>query len=428
MKNDNYYSHLTLNDRVVIQSGCENGSSKKSIAENIGKDPTTVAKEIKNHRVLKFKTSLSLECSNYARCKHSRKCADKCPDFKLFTCKRRDRSPGACNGCDNHNRCRFNKYHYDAQIAHNEYRNSLVGNRQGFDTSLSEIKAIGSIIEPLLKNGQSLEQIMMSHKNEIGVSLRTLYTYVESNIFKDVGFDISVMSLRRQVSRKMPKKKINTYKKRNDYSYLSGRKYIDYQNYIKDNSDANIVQMDTIYNDITNGPFIQTFKFLKYGFLFCVYHDEKTIDTMNSGVLLLEELLGKELFSHEVEVLLTDRGSEFYGLYALEKRIDSTIRTRVFYCDPMASGQKGSLENKHEELRYILPKKYNLKSLGLISQDKMNIVISHINSSPRRKMLNGKSPIELMEFLNPPLFKKFLDFGIESIPRDEVILKPSLLK
>lgn len=425
--NDNYYTHLSLNDRVVIQTGCENGSSKKSIADTIGKDPTTVAKEIRNHRILKHKTSLSLECSNYAKCKYGRQCSDKCPDYKPFICKRRDRSPGVCNGCSNNNKCRFNKYYYSADLADKEYKASLVETRQGFDTSLAEIKKIGSIIEPLLKQGQSLEQIMLTHKDEIGVSLRTLYTYVESHLFKDVGFDIGPMSLRRQVSRKLPKKRANEYKKRNDFKYLSGRLYSDYQNYINENPNANVVEMDTVYNDIEKGPFVQTFKFLKYGFLFCIYHDTKTSDDMNQGVLLLENILGKELFSQEVEILLTDRGNEFYGLHTIEQRDDSTIRTRVFYCDPMASGQKGSLENKHIELRYVLPKRCNLSALGLTCQDKMNIVISHVDSSPRKK-LNGKSPIELMEFLNPLLLKKFLDFGIQNIPRDKVILKPNLIK
>ncbi len=30
-----------------------------------------------------------------------------------------------------------------------------------------------------------------------------------------------------------------------------------------------------VYNDVTNGPFIQTFKFLKYDLLICVYQEEK---------------------------------------------------------------------------------------------------------------------------------------------------------
>jgi len=54
-------------------------------------------------------------------------------------------------------------------------------------------------------------------------------------------------------------------------------------------------------------------------------------------------------------------------------------------------------------------------------------VISHVNSSPKEK-LNGKSPIEYLEFLNPLLFKKFYDFGVTKIDKDKVILKPYLIK
>ena len=185
--------------------------------------------------------------------------------------------------------------------------------------------------------------------------------------------------------------------------------------------------MDTVYNDIANGPIIQTFKFLKYGFIFCIFHKEKLAINMNEGILLLEAILGEELFNKEVEVILTDRGSEFYNLKDIEYRDDRTRRTRVFYCDPMASSQKASLENKHIELRYILPKETDLYNLGLNNQDDMNIVVSHVNSAPKEK-LNGKSPLELMEFLNPNLYKKFLGFGITKIEADNVILKPYLLK
>ena len=185
--------------------------------------------------------------------------------------------------------------------------------------------------------------------------------------------------------------------------------------------------MDTVYNDISDGPFIQTFKFLRYGFIFCVLHKEKTAVSMNNGVLLLESILGEELFNQEVEVLLTDRGAEFYGMADIETRDDGTIRTRVYYCDPMASSQKASLENKHIELRYILPNGVDLYALGLNTQEDMNLVISHVNSAPKEK-LNGKSPIELMEFLNPSLYRKFTDFGIRKIEADNVILKPYLLK
>ena len=41
------YSHLTIDDRKKIQEGIEQHLTKVEIAKNIGKDPTTVSKEIK---------------------------------------------------------------------------------------------------------------------------------------------------------------------------------------------------------------------------------------------------------------------------------------------------------------------------------------------------------------------------------------------
>lgn len=49
----------------------------------------------------------------------------------------------------------------------------------------------------------------------------------------------------------------------------------------------------------------------------------------------------------------------------MESSFDGIRRTCVFYCAPMQAGQKGSLENKHIELRYIFPKGTDRKALGL---------------------------------------------------------------
>ncbi len=106
---------------------------------------------------------------------------------------------------------------------------------------------------------------------------------------------------------------------------------------------------------------------------------------------------------------------------------DNTKRTRVFYCDPMASGQKGSLEKRHVELRYILPKGTSLYELGLCDQTALNLVLSHVNSVPRQKS-HGKTPFELLRFYAPKLLEAFRAFGLVEVPKDDVILKPYLLK
>ena len=324
----NNITHLTNEERRIIESGIRHGSTKTAIAKTIGKDNSTVGKEIKLHRKLKHPTSLSCECSNYKQCKYGRECFPECDEYKEFTCKRRDRSPGACNGCRNYSHCRFNKYIYDPDDAEHEYRMTLVDSRSGYNITTLEAKELGEKIQPLLKQGLSPYAILQAHP-EIKLSEKTLYTYIENKVFEGL-VDIGPMDLRRQVNRKMSRKKANTYKKREDYRYLIGRNYRDYQTYMAENPNVSVTQMDTVYNDDTNGPFIQTFKFVDAGFLFALLHGEKTALEMKKGVDQLEMLLAPDNFRKYVHVLLTDRGSEFTAANDIEVNADGLRRTRIF--------------------------------------------------------------------------------------------------
>lgn len=42
--------HMTLDDRISIEKGLDQHLSLRSIALQLGKDPTTISKEIKKHR------------------------------------------------------------------------------------------------------------------------------------------------------------------------------------------------------------------------------------------------------------------------------------------------------------------------------------------------------------------------------------------
>ena len=408
MKTQNSFSHLTLEERRIILAGITNGSTKTAIAQTIGKDKSTVGKEIRLHRTLTYKCKMPLECNHYKKCVYGRQCTPDCPEYSPFHCSRRDRSPGACNGCSDWSRCRFDKIQYSPEEAHRDYRTTLTDSREGVNLTVQEAKQMASVIAPLLKQGQSPYQIVTNHP-ELGISEKTLYNYIENGVFHEIA-GITVLDLRRQVSRRLPKKKAKTYKKRTD------RK-----------SEVFVAQMDTVYNDETNGPFLQTFKFVRAGILLALYRDEKTAASMKEGVDILESILGAELFHKYVHVLLTDRGAEFSAAEAMETSSDGTRRTRVFYCDPMRSGQKGTLENKHIELRYILPKGTDLRGLGLTGQSELNLVLSHINSSPC-ELLGNKSPLELTEFMYQDLYEKLLAFGVHPIEKDRIILKPYLLK
>lgn len=423
MSSNNKNLHLTAQERLIIEKGIENGSTKAAIALTIGKDKSTVGKEIKKHRELVHKSSYKINCANMKNCSHNHVC-DNCADFKPFTCNRRDRSPGACNGCSKYTHCRYDKYRYKADFSHKKYREDLVDSRTGINMSYEECKAMADIIVPLIKAGHSPYHIVTNHP-ELNISEKTLYNYIENGIFREFG--LLDIDLRIKTKRKITKKASNKYKKREDKKYLNGRTYDDFINYTAENKYLSVVEMDTVYNNGSTDPFMQTFKFLDYSFMFIVYQEEKTAKSMVEGVDLLEKILGKDLFSEEVAIIKTDRGSEFCDAEGFEKEENESRRTRIFYCDPMASGQKGSLENNHKEIRYICPKENDLKDLGLNSQEKANLIVSHINSQSKEH-LKGKSPLEVMEFMNPALYQKFKDFRIERINKDNIVLKPYLLK
>ena len=423
MSSNNKNLHLTVQERIIIEKGIENGSTKAAIALTIGKDKSTVGKEIKKHRELVHKSSYKINCANMKNCSHNHVC-DNCADFKPFTCNRRDRSPGACNGCSKYTYCRYDKYRYKADFSHKKYREDLVDSRTGINMSYEECKAMADIIVPLIKAGHSPYHIVTNHP-ELNISEKTLYNYIENGIFREFG--LLDIDLRIKTKRKITKKASNKYKKREDKKYLNGRTYDDFINYTAENKNLSVVEMDTVYNNGSTGPFMQTFKFLDYSFMFIVYQEEKTAKSMVEGVDLLEKILGEDLFSEEVAIIKTDRGSEFCDAEGFEKEENESRRTRIFYCDPMASGQKGSLENNHKEIRYLCPKENDLKDLGLNSQEKANLIVSHINSQSKEH-LKGKSPLEVMEFMNPALYQKFKDFGIERINKDNIVLKPYLLK
>ena len=235
MKTRNSFSHLTLEERRIILTGITNGSTKTAIAQTIGKDKSTVGKEIKLHRALTHKCKMPLECNHYKKCVYGRQCTPDCPEYSPFHCSRRDRSPGVCNGCPSWSRCRFDKYQYCPEDAHMDYRTTLIDSREGVNLTVQEAIQMAAVIAPLLKQGQSPYQIV-THHPELGISEKTLYNYIENGIFHEIA-GITALDLRRQVARRLPKRKAKTYKKRVDKKYLQGRTYKDYKSYLSEHAE-----------------------------------------------------------------------------------------------------------------------------------------------------------------------------------------------
>ena len=408
-------SHLTLAECKVIQAGIENGSTKADIARTIGKDATTVAKEIRRHRELKPRNTFNnpFLCAKMKTCP-KKPCVKKCELYEEPKCSRRDKSPGACNKCPDGQKCRIDKYFYNAVNADKKYRQDLVDFREGVNLTTKERDKIGEIIAPLLNQGQSVHQILSAHP-EITRSQRTIYNYIADGHFKEQGVDL--FSLKEQVNRKKRKPKC---KKRKEAVNYNGRKYQDYLRFREENPETPVTQMDTVYNN-PSGPFLQTFLFEKTEFMVGFLHQDRTGESMSNRIDTLQMQLGDVLFSKLFPLLLTDRGSEFEVARLFELDKEGNSRLNIFYCDPMQSSQKAHLENGHNYIRDIIPNGYPLDGLD---QNDIDLMFSHINSTPRRS-LGDKTPFEIFSFFCGPEVPALLNISV--IERDDVILKPMLI-
>ena len=174
----NRQKHMTQEDRVAIEAGLSECRSMREIASMIGKDPSTISKEIKKHRTFPPRNTFNdsaNQCANIKGCKHtdlcntaSYACAGRlcrtcsmcnihCPDFvrKDYHCEKLDRAPFVCNGCKKRGGCRKQKSYYRAVSAQLEYRDTLVRTREGINISAEDLKTLDDIVSPLIRQGQS---------------------------------------------------------------------------------------------------------------------------------------------------------------------------------------------------------------------------------------------------------------------------------
>ena len=124
--------HLTLEEREEIQSCLACGVSFKAIASRIGKDPTTVSKEVKKH--------ITVVTPNVQRYDIDGK------PLENVICPKLLKTPFVCNGCKNHRRrCVFTKHLYYAREAQKEYEALFVEAREGIPLNKADFYSSSTI-------------------------------------------------------------------------------------------------------------------------------------------------------------------------------------------------------------------------------------------------------------------------------------------
>ena len=428
------HSHLTSLDRSLIQQRLNEEESFRSIGRELGKDPTTIAKEVKVH--IQFKQSGcygmpynnclnrnqcpaqqlcgNKSCKRYCRFCNSHSCASHCSAYQAETCTKLAKPPYVCNGCDTKKRCTLEKRIYAASNAQKEYEVTRSEARQGLQIDELEALRLDAVISPLLHQGQSLHHICIAHADEIMLHERTLYRYVDSGIFTARNIDMP-----RVVRMGRRKRKRDAFKV--DRACRENRTYLDYKKFMAEHPDLPVVEIDSV-EGTKGGKVLLTIHFVSAQLMLAFLRDANTSQSVIDIFDQLYEELGPETFCRLFAVLLGDNGSEFSNPVALEQNRHGVPRARVFYCDPQAPYQKGAIENNHTLIRRIIPKGTPLD--GFTQQDICK-VMNHINSYGR-KNLGDMTPYAVFSaFYGEDVLK---GMGVEFVPSDLVTLHPSLLK
>ena len=420
--------HLTIEDRIYIQNELDKGTSFKDIARFLCKDPTTISKEVKARRASDwFHKGTFLNAKNFCtkrfRCKKTNacnkillcgvKCAScptcnqTCPDFQKERCSKLDRAPYVCNGCSKKiNHCTIaHKYTYNARFADRKYRECLKDSRSGIAMTRQELHKKDKIITPLIDQGQSPYQIVANHP-ELNLSVRSVYNYLDMGLLTARNVD-----LKRKVKfkpRKVHKSQIS------DRRVFNGRTYADFQQLHLES----FVEMDTVHSAVGSSKTLLTFFFTREKLFLAFLMNRNT----EGSVRLVLDRLEKRFGTFDFLTLFDDRGAEFGDPDSLETGVTGIQRTNIYYCDPMRSGQKGSIEQAHTMLRMILPKRTTFEFL---TQWDVNLITSHINSTPRES-LNGRTPYDVaLEAFGEDVLKAF---QLRRIDPDKVILTPKLIR
>ena len=428
-------SRMTLSDRIAIEAGIYAKLSLKEIARKIRRSPRCVSEEIRrNSTIVAGFYAAGKTCHYSNRCNRHRICGRKechyfCRNCKEFDCQsmcsaftdrpcvRRSNPPYVCNICGNRRICQMERAYYIAQQADAMAKRRYAEARSKPQTDTVELEALDALVSPLIKKGQPLTHIYAAHGDEIPVSQRTLYNYIDSGLLS-----VGNLDLRRKVGYRSRRKKKQESEAFLNQQFRAGRTYQDFLAYMEKHPATAYVEMDTVKGCREQGKRMLTMLFTEQNFMLIFLMRDGKADTVVEQFDWLTAALGLETFRTLFPVILTDNGSEFKHTREMEYTVDGQRRTRLFYCDPQASWQKPHLEKNHEYIRYVLPRG---KSFSPYTQDDIVLLLNHINSTKRGK-LDGRTPFELADSSAFQALKEAL--GLKLIPADEVNLTPRLLK
>lgn len=323
------YRHLTKSDRLVIDTMLRDGKKKKEIAERIGVSERTIYREVKRGRYIHRNSDWTEE------------------------------------------------ERYSPDIAHQKYRENLKA--KGPDLKIGNDQELADYIEGRIANdGYSPEAVLGEIKQKgmdfkTTISKTTLYRYIDIGLFLTVtNKDLPVKGRRKKKHKKVRKqarpsagdsieKRPEEVERREEFGHW---------------------EMDTVVGKrgkSKNSLLVLTERKTRQEIL--VKLAEHTMEQVCQALDSLERKWSN-LFSVVFKTITVDNGSEFSDCAGMEKSaIGDGNRTKVYYCHPYSSYERGSNEVQNRLVRRKIPKGTNFDDK---TEEEIQGVEDWINNYPRR--------------------------------------------
>lgn len=439
---DKRYKQLSLRERREIQEGLDRQDSFRSIARLIGRQPSTVSREVRENRIARAFKPRRAQCRDRSWCKRvgvcgecvregaycsgcdARDCRDECAAYAAQTsCERLGSAPWVCNGCrKNRYGCnRANRHVYDAAAADKAAGERRSESRRGIDMDPGRAEAALSHVKDGLSRGLSPYEISVLYEDAVGVSRSTIYRWVEAGYGGLTNLELERKVGFRPRSKKQAARSTSHSPKRSHEAFLQLPQAL---------RDAR-TEMDCVIGRNADTQAVMTLYNLPCHLQLALLLGAHDCESVKRELGNVSSVMPKAMFEQWMRVVLTDNGEEFAdedGIGALlgEDASSGELEVHLHYCDPRQSQQKGACEKNHTEIRRILEK--GMFCFDELRRRDMAVLMSHVNSSPRAS-LGGKSPIQMLRFIyGDEEARELLDaLSIREIPRDGLMLKPEIL-
>ncbi len=280
-------------------------------------------------------------------------------------------------------------YQYDADVGQSRYiagrESKGAGLKIGHDHKLCED------IEMMIKKKISPDIIANTIKKdakkyEVTLCTRTIYNYLERNIFLNIGYDDLIYG----------RYKVKTEEAINRPSYknLKGRSIEERPESVKDRKEAGHWEMDLIVGGKKQGSkevlLTLTERTSRHEIIRKL--PDKSQKSVINALDVIERQLGRIKFFNKFKSITVDNGSEFLNSSEMERSCLSSkkLRTMVYYAHPYSAYERGTNENMNRMIRRFIPKGSDISQY---TKKEIKRIENWLNNYPR-KILGYLTPAE----------------------------------